>query len=943
MIGSRGEPAGYLALVLHAHLPFVPLGVEGITLEEKWLFEALTESYLPLLIQWEKLSAENVPFSLTLSLSPTLIAMLIDKKRQERYSRYLDNLQELAAREVERTAEDPVYSPLAEFYACRLKVLANAYDNVYRGDLLSPLKRLRDQEHLELITTCATHGYLPLMMTEEARYAQIKIALDFFVSCMGQMPAGFWLPECGFTPGLGKILAKAGVKYFIAATHGLLNAVPRPPAAVYAPVKVRNGVACFGRDWETSHQVWSRTEGYPGDPLYREFYRDIGYDLDWAYLEPYLVGGIRGDTGFKYYRITGKTAAKEPYDYTAALARAREHARDFMARRDQQVLHWANYTAGKPIVVAPYDAELFGHWWFEGPDWLEEVLRLAAAERPAGLITLGAYLEKYPPDHEVEMGTSSWGEGGYHRVWLNEANDWIYPPLHQAEKTMIAMASCPVKGPLGERVLRQGARELLLAQSSDWPFILTNGTVVAYARNRLETHLGNFFRLARDYLEDRIDEDFLTELETRHHIFPALDYSLYRREGPDLPFIFPAATPGEPCVLMLSWEYPPHHVGGLGIHVRDLAATLARRGVQVHVLTPAMGEGTGTAVREGVYVHYLPDIFRPEDTDSFLYWVLQLNQVMSDRACELMWHLQPGQVVIHAHDWLAAYAGQELKDTWHLPLVCTIHATEYGRHQGLHNDLQRTIHQIEGEMAAAADRIICCSRYMAEEVQCLFASPAGKIKVIPNAVRPLNITPAPRERPLILFVGRLVIEKGVQFLLAAFARLLNFYPEADLIVAGSGPYSRDLQEMAAGLGLGEKVKFTGFVTETERNALLAQSAVAVFPSLYEPFGIVALEAMSAGVPVIVSRTGGLAEIVEDGITGLTFTPGDAEDLLSRLLLVLNNPSLADNLSRNARAKVARDYTWDAVARQTFEIYQEALRQVTKPLVTPFSGTLSLSR
>ncbi|PRR74857.1 1,4-alpha-glucan branching protein domain-containing protein [Neomoorella humiferrea] len=907
---------GYLALFLHAHLPYLPAGKRGTGLEEKWLYEALTESYLPLLLKWETLAGEGVDFSLTLSLSPTLIAMLGEKERQERYALYLEGLKELALKELERTAGDPHFQPLAEFYYQRLQEVAAAF-NKYGGDLLTPLKRLRDRGHLEIVTTCATHGYLPLMLTREARYAQIKIALDFFAAHMGWTPGGFWLPECGYAPGLEKLLARAGIKYFIVAAHGMVNAVPEPPAAVYAPVKV-GGVACFGRDWETSHQVWSRTEGYPGDPVYREFYRDIGYDLDFHYLAPYLIGGVRGDTGFKYYRITGRTEVKEPYDYRAARTRAAEHARDFMAKRERQVLAWAGAAGGAPIVVAPYDAELFGHWWFEGPDWLEDVLRLAAAGGTMRLTTLAAYLENHPPVQEIKMGPSSWGEGGYNRVWLNELNDWIYPPLHRAEKAMVAMASNPPpRDALGERALRQAARELLLAQSSDWPFILTNRTVVDYARRRLKTHLANFFRLYRDYREGKINEVFLSRLEARHGLFPHLDYSLYRQGH------YPNHV--APVVVMLSWEYPPHHVGGLGIHVRDLAEALVKRGCPVHVLTPGPGGRRAAEVRKGVYLHYLPFSFKPETFEDFLYWVLEFNIAAAARANGLRNHLPPGGVIIHAHDWLAAWAGRELREAWGVPLVCTIHATEYGRNRGLHNDCQRTIHEIERELAAAADRIICCSRYMAAEVQSLFKQPAGKIKVIPNAVRPVQVQPVAGDRQVILYVGRLVIEKGVQVLIAAFARLLKFYPRAELIIAGRGPYEGELIALAVNLGIGGKVRFLGFVTEEERNKLLGQSTVAVFPSLYEPFGIVALEAMSAGVPVIVSRTGGLAEIVEDGVTGLAFTPGDPDDLLRCLLAVLSNPGRAQKLSRHARAKVAQDYTWDAVAEETLALYKEMMQ------------------
>lgn len=924
MVTSSGDIAGYLSLVLHAHLPFVHNREPYVSLEEKWLFEALTESYLPLILSWEELAGEGLDFHLTLSLSPPLISMLMEPALGERYGRYLDSLRELAGREVERTGGDPSFAPLAEFYHRRLAAIDRAFKATYQGNILAPLKRLREQGHLELITTAATHGYLPLILTDEARRAQVRAALDLFGATLGFIPDGFWLPECGYTPGIEKILRSEGIKYFILASHGMLNAAPPVPSAVYAPVRV-GGVAAFGRDWETSHQVWSRTEGYPGDPVYREFYRDIGYDLDFNYLAPYLVGGIRGDTGFKYYRITGKTGAKEPYDYRAARDRAREHARDFIANREQQVAYWSARMPDKPIIVAPYDAELFGHWWFEGPDWLADVLRLAAGSR-VSLTTPSAYLEHHPPRREVAVGASSWGEGGYNRVWLNQANDWLYPHLHRAERAMIKLATAnPRPGSFQERALKQAARELLLAQSSDWPFILTAGTTVEYARRRLLEHLGAFFKLCRDYEQDCLEEDFLARLEAVDNIFPDLDFRLYRPAGPGVGGRLEVHNKTRPGILMLSWEYPPHHVGGLGIHVRDLGQALARQGVDVHVLTRAPGNRRFSTVQEGVYLHYIPTCQQPEQDINFLSWALQFNLALADAGQEVLAAYPGRRWILHAHDWLVAYCARELKEATRLPLVATIHATEAGRNRGLHNRVQQAIHHIETGLVKCADRLICCSRYMEEEIRRLF-QPRSGITVIPNGVRPLPPVPPCRDSHTILFVGRLVVEKGVQVLLAALARLQQLYPEARLIVAGAGPYAGELQSLATDLGLAGRVDFTGFVSEERRNQLLAHSRVAVFPSLYEPFGIVALEAMAAGIPVIVSRTGGLAEVVEDNRTGLIFNPGDVADLERCLVTIFQNPALAAELGRSGQARVYREYTWEAVARQTMALYLDIIRE-----------------
>ncbi|MDN5344453.1 MAG: 1,4-alpha-glucan branching enzyme [Clostridia bacterium] len=924
MASKADTTSGYLALVLHAHLPYVHNLEDYLSLEEKWLYEALTESYLPLLASWERLAAEGVDFKLTLSLSPTLLSMLIDPRLQERYGRYLGNLEDLAARELERTEPDPVFHSLAAFYYQRITAVTRAFQGTCGGNLTALLKRLQEQGYLELITTCATHGYLPLMLTRESWRVQVRAAVDLFAAVFGHLPAGMWLPECGYVPGVEEVLRAEGIKYFLVASHGLLQASPRVATAVYAPIQLAGGTAVFGRDWETSHQVWSRTEGYPGVPVYREFYRDIGYDLDFNYLQPYLIGGIRGDTGLKYYRITGQTEAKEPYDFQAAREQAREHARDFLLNRDRQLAYWSRQMPEQPVVVAPYDAELFGHWWFEGPDWLEDVLRLAASPTcQTRLTTLSGYLEQHPPRQEVSLGPSSWGEGGYNRVWLNQNTDWLYPYLHRAEKAMVTLASgCRHPSPLQERALNQAARELLLAQSSDWPFIITSRTMVLYAHQRLEEHLENFFKIYRDYQCGRLDADYLATLEARDNIFPRLDFRLYRPVHPGQPALARAANQG-PVVLMLSWEFPPHHVGGLGIHVRDLAEALARLGMEVHILTLARGREARTRLQGGVYVHYLPTPQQPGGDVDFLSWVLQLNLALADAGRELLAGCRV-PVILHAHDWLVAAAARELQEEYSLPLVATIHATEYGRNKGLHNPTQRAIHRIEAGLVARADRVICCSRYMEGEIRRLFR-PGGDLQVIPNAVRPIQLTSVNRDGRDILFVGRLVVEKGVQVLLEALARLGGLYPDVRLTIAGAGPYAGELQALAGRLGVAGQVEFTGFVSEAVRNQLLARSQVAVFPSLYEPFGIVALEAMAAGVPVIVSRTGGLAEVVEDGVTGLAFTPGDAGELARCLVTIFQNPDLAGELSQRARARVEEEYTWPAVARQTMNLYREVLQ------------------
>jgi 1,4-alpha-glucan branching enzyme len=922
--GTITTTSGYLGFLLHAHLPFVRNTAPEFCLEEKWLFEGLTESYLPMLLGWEQLVREQVAFSLTMSLSPTLISMLVDEALTERYGRYLKQLQKLALRETERNSKDPEFGPIARFYYERLTLIAKAFSSTYQGNLIKPLQKLALTGHLELITTCATHGYLPLIRTEEARRAQIRIGIQLFREVMGWNPVGLWLPECGYVAGVEKLLQAESIQYFIMSGHGFANSAPQLETAVYAPAQT-GGVAVFGRDYETSHQVWSRSKGYPGDYYYREFYRDIGYDLDYDYIGPYLVAGLRGDTGLKYYRITGKTDQKEPYNLKMARGKVHEHARDFVQNRNRQITCWAERMTVKPIITAPYDAELFGHWWFEGPDWLCEVLRLMARpECPTKTIGFSAYLKQYPPAQQVAFAHSSWGDGGYSRYWLNPQNDWVYPYYHRAEKLM-GQLTTTLKNPtsLQAAALNQAGRELLLAQSSDWPFILTSQTVVQYAEERLQNHLTNFYKICHDLKHNSIDAAALAQLAQDDRIFPHLDYQVYQPQQSRFAAALKTIRPGKPVVLMLAWEFPPRYVGGLGIHVRDLSVELAKLGWNVQVLTVAHERVFVFQSRQGVGVHYVP-ICQPFEPDQdFLAWVLQLNLALADYGRELLNHLS-NPVILHAHDWLVAYVARELQAMNRAPLVTTIHATEAGRNNGLHTPLQYAIHQIETGLVQKSDRLICCSRYMQNELQHLYGPTAKRPVVIVNGVKPITLFKRSTANQTILYVGRLVIEKGVQHLLAALPGLLGWFAKLELVIAGNGPYQSELQQLAAALQIQNRVHFVGFVTETERNRLLAECRVAVFPSLYEPFGIVALEAMTAGVPVIVSRTGGLVETVVHEAVGLSFTPGDVADLQNCLMRILKNPQWAAGMSRRAQEKVKREYTWQAVAQQTSQVYLQEL-------------------
>lgn len=923
-------PDGYLALVLHGHLPYVYHPEQSEVLEERWLFEALTECYLPLIDVFQVLYRDGVPFRLTLSLSPTLIAMLTSELLQQRYLEHLEKLHSLTLLERKRLAGDPEFGHLAGFYLDRINRAVSLYQNCGFNPLQS-LKELSANGCLELITTCATHGFLPLIYSRAGWRGQVKPALDLFAEHLGAPPAGIWLPECGYAPGVDEILAEYNIKYFFVDRHGILNSRPAPIYGIYAPVCTKTGLAAFGRDPESSRQVWDRHGGYPGDPFYREFYRDIGYDLDLEYVGPYLPGGhIRVDTGFKYHRITGAGAHKEPYLPGKALERAAGHARDFCRRRVEQARRARTGAERVPLMTAPYDAELFGHWWYEGPAWLEHLCREVAAGNTLRMVTPTDYLREYPVGQVVDIPMSSWGAGGYNQYWLNPSTDWIYWHLHRAEDRMSRLADLnPTAAEPKKRCLNQAARELLLAQSSDWPFIMHSGTAVDYAERRFKNHLGRFNLLADMAIHDDVDMDTLQSMETRAPFLPGIDYRVYRS--------FPRETrrgKKQPAyrVLMLSWEYPPKTVGGLARHVHDLSVALAAAGNEVHVITcPVPGQGLYTRDR-GVHVHRIhPDKLSADD---FMDWVGQLNEGMLELTGKLL-DIYDRFDLLHAHDWLVGSAAINISRHHDLPLVATIHATEHGRNRGLHNDLQRHIHNLEGELVGQAHLVIGCSRYMGREIAELFNQPLDKIRIIPNGVDPENITaglaqpvaePAREREKVIVFLGRLVPEKGVDVLISALPAIMEEVGPVNLEIAGKGPYQPELEHLARRTGVADRVKFLGFVDDEGRNILLNRATVAVFPSIYEPFGIVALEAMAAGVPVVVSDTGGLSDVIEHGVDGYLSPPGDTHMLAYYVAEIIRNPELARHFVQRARRNIMVKFSWEQIAATTREVYAETINK-----------------
>jgi len=589
-------PSGYLSLVLHAHLPFVRHPEDATVMEERWLYDAIVGTYLPLLQMFEGLVADRVPARATVSVSAPLLNMLTDPLLQERSAQHLDSMIELAEKEVVRNQNEAHYRRLAEMYRARFESLRGTW-RAHDGNLVRAFAKLQEAGPLELITTTATHAFFPLLAGNRAAIrAQIHVAADLYEKHFGRRPRGMWLGECGYVPGVDDLLAEAGVHYFFVDNHAILKADRRPAYGVYAPIFCPSGVAAFGRDMESSSQVWSAQEGYPGDPNYRDFYRDIGFDLPLDVIGPYVhPEGHRLYTGFKYHAVTHtELHDKWVYDPQVARTRAGEHATDFRRRRAEQAARVGSNMDRPPLMVSPYDAELFGHWWFEGPLFLGDLFRqLHFDQREIETLTAGDYLDRHPVNQMAVPSASSWGEGGYNSYWLDESNAWTYQHLHVAAERMAELAlAFPTPSELERRALQQAARELLLLQSSDWAFIMKTGTTVPYARRRVHDHVLRFQRMYDELKAGTIDADWLAEIESLDNAFPDIDPFLYadpdsapRSPVPPVHFETPGGSPLR--VLFVASEVAPFaRTGGLGDVAGALPRALRERGIDVRVVMP---------------------------------------------------------------------------------------------------------------------------------------------------------------------------------------------------------------------------------------------------------------------------------------------------------------------------------------------------------------------
>lgn len=552
--------AGAFTFVLHSHLPYArqagmwPHG-------EEWVHEAIAETYVPLLDALNDLKEEGVPFKITIGITPILAEQLADPLIVEHFIHYAAERAAWAASDVKRFEQsgESELKDLARFYHHWYARRLSSFRDRHGADLIGAFAKLQHSGHVELATSAATHGYLPLMARDSTIHGQIKTGVDAYRQRFGAKPSAIWLPECAYRPayydetstpavrrpGLESFLAEEDLVVFFSETHtveggvpvgkaageaiGPYSAVPRryavkttpeaqrEPGTTYQPYWVGDEpgrVAVLGRNNRTGQQVWSGTFGYPGDFWYREFHRKDGV------------------SGLQYWRIGGKDVdlgSKPPYDPGQAAIRIQEHARDFVGLVERSLVDYRNESGRFGVISSAYDTELFGHWWFEGVVWLREVLKMLAASDQVELTTASRIIANHPPSDVMQLPESSWGAGGGHFTWSNVDTQWMWPIIHKSENTMERLvAEHPAADGDELALLNQAARELLLLESSDWPFLVTTGQAKEYATQRFGEHVERFEQLVemidrRAGLDDE-GRTFLGSLAERDNPFPNIDY-----------------------------------------------------------------------------------------------------------------------------------------------------------------------------------------------------------------------------------------------------------------------------------------------------------------------------------------------------------------------------------------------------------------------------------
>jgi 1,4-alpha-glucan branching enzyme len=563
---SRVGVTGAFTFVLHSHIPYARLAGRWPHGEE-WLHEAASETYIPLLQTLYQLHQQHLPIKLTIGLTPVLCEQLADETVLENLVAYLDAKIEAATRDMQQynqqTDDDSEHmAMLAQWYQEWYSSIKETFITQFNRDIIGAFRHLQDEGVIEIITSAATHAYLPLLARDTSIRAQIRAAKASYERYFGRAPRAIWLPECAYRPayvtdegktrvGLETMLAEEGLRLFFSETHTITGgqpvgtasgdvigpygmvkrryvvptttSMPQRTASTYQPYYVsesvagaagkNSGVIVIGRNSDTGQQVWSSQIGYPGDFDYREFYKKSG------------------TSGLPYWRVSGdevELGAKDYYKPDWAAFKTDQHAEHFAHMVGDLLRQYHKKTGKYGIITSSYDTELFGHWWFEGVSWLGKVLRHLADDPEVELVTASDFVESHPPDETLHLPESSWGMGGAHFNWDNNETRWMWQPIHDCEGRMAYLANRIQKPTDDERVvLNQAARELMLMQSSDWQFLVTTGQAREYAAGRFSQHVERFRRLAESLDIGQPNRALAEEFWKIDKVFPDIDYQWY--------------------------------------------------------------------------------------------------------------------------------------------------------------------------------------------------------------------------------------------------------------------------------------------------------------------------------------------------------------------------------------------------------------------------------
>lgn len=517
---GQPTPPRIVSFLLHAHLPYGLRVDQTTSLEQAWLCEAVTESYLPLLSMLQRLGGANARPWLTLSLSPTLLELWRHPEFTGRYEQHLAEGMRVIDREINNYKHSAERRQRANDLKRHWLSAADSFAAI-NGDLVQAFTQLAKRGVIELITTTATHAFLPALQNNpRLRHLQLDNGIQSFRQHTGIHPKGFWLPECGYYPELEIDLAKYGVSYFGLESIGLTAA--SPASNCRRPLQCENGLLALGRDAELSGRVWQARTGYPGHVNYREFHCDGIHDIAADACGPFVsIDGTRLPLGLKYWRVTG-TKNKQWYDPQRAQAQVQDDAQDFVEALSQ---------TEPGIIFLPFDAELFGHWWYEGPQWLEQVLRMTQ-QLPATQVACASDASQTDPNTSSgQPAASSWGHHMDYSFWINAETDWIYPQLQSAslalEKLHQQYVQSNPSNPLQYQALEQAGRELLLASASDWPFMIRANTTADYGRQRLQEHFERFQMLLRSLHNEKYDAKEIQQLRRSYPAFDKISFKAY--------------------------------------------------------------------------------------------------------------------------------------------------------------------------------------------------------------------------------------------------------------------------------------------------------------------------------------------------------------------------------------------------------------------------------